>query len=335
MKFISIITLVLIYIITPSTHILGQTTDNRYQLTVAQDGSGDCKTIQEAINKVRDHAERRVVIHIKAGTYNEKVVIPAFKRNITLQGEGAEQTIITHNDHTGKPFRGIDATGDPNYSTYTSYTLLIAASDCRLEDLTVQNTAGRVGQAVALHTEGDRIAIFRCQILGNQDTLYLARGGSRVYVEKSFIAGTTDFIFGAATAYFLDCTIQSLSNSYITAASTQKEDPYGFVFKGCSLVAKDVQVDKVFLGRPWRPHAKTVFIDTKMGNHITAEGWHAWPGDKNFPHKEQTAFYAEYGSKISGMDANEGRVAWAKKLRKEDLAHYTAEKVLAGWRPEK
>lgn len=309
-----------------------QTTDNRYELTVAKDGSGDCTSIQQAINMVRDHAERRVTIHIKAGIYHEKVVIPSFKRNITLQGDGAQKTVITNSDHTGKPYHGIDITGDPNYSTYTSYTLLIAASDCSLVDLTVQNASGRVGQGVALHTEGDRITLFRCRILGNQDTLYLARGGSRVYLEECFINGTTDFIFGAATAYFLDCTIQSLSNSYITAASTPKEEPYGFVFKGCSLVAKDAQLDKVFLGRPWRPYAKTVFIDTKMGAHITSEGWHAWPGDKNFPDKEKTAFYAEYNSNIAEKGSTSDRVSWAEKLRKEDLEDYTPTMVLRGWK---
>lgn len=334
MKFLTCLTLALYFLINSTHQAIAQTTDNRYELTVALDGSGDCTSIQEAINKVRDHAERRVVIHIKAGTYNEKVVIPSFKRNITLRGDGAERTVITNNDHTGKPFRGIDVTGDPNYSTYTSYTLLVAASDCTLEDLTVQNSSGRVGQGVALHTEGDRIAIRRCRILGNQDTLYLARGGSRVYLEKCFINGTTDFIFGAATAYFFDCEIQSLANSYITAASTQEEESYGFVFKNCSLLAKDDQVDRVYLGRPWRPHAKTVFIDTKMGKHITAEGWHAWPGDKNFPNKERTALYAEYGSILTDNGNTNDRVMWATKLRKEDLSEYTLQKVLRGWMPE-
>ncbi|MGO1244225.1 MAG: pectinesterase family protein [Sphingobacterium sp.] len=333
MKSISLLLLVVCAVVGPHRMALAQTIDNRYELTVAKDGSGDFTNIQQAINMVRDHAERRVTIHIKAGTYHEKVVIPSFKRNITLQGDGAQKTIITNSDHTGKPYRGIDLTGDPNYSTYTSYTLLVAASDCSLEDLTVQNASGRVGQGVALHTEGDRITLFRCRILGNQDTLYLARGGSRVYLEDCFINGTTDFIFGAATAYFLDCTIQSLSNSYITAASTPKEESYGFVFKDCSLVAKDPQLDKVFLGRPWRPYAKTVFIETQMGPHITGEGWHAWPGDKNFPDKEKTAFYAEYGSHVAGGGSTSSRVRWAKKLTEEDLEEYTLTQVLRGWTP--
>ena len=309
-----------------------QTVDNRYELLVAQDGSGDYKTIQEAINQVRDHAEKRVVIHIKAGTYAEKVVIPAFKRNITLQGEGVGKTIIQNGDYTGKAFRGIDVTGNPDYSTYTSYTLLVNANDCTLEGLTIENTAGRVGQAVALHTAGDRIVVRNCAILGNQDTLYLATAGTRNFFDNCTIAGTTDFIFGAATAYFLHCQIESLSNSYITAASTIKEEPYGFVFESCQLTAQE-GATKVFLGRPWRPYAKTVFLNTEMGTHIVPEGWHAWPGDKNFPNKEETAFYAEGGSTGPGAKDLSKRVSWAHQLKKAELKKYGIAQVLRGWNP--
>lgn len=310
-----------------------QTTDNRFELQVALDGSGDFRSIQEAINHVRDHAEKRVVIRIKAGTYNEKVVVPSFKRNITLKGEGAEKTILSFDDYSGKPFRGIDVTGNPKYSTYTSYTVFIAANDCALEDLTVANTAGPVGQAVALHTEGDRIAVRNCHILGHQDTLYLAKAGTRNYFENCLINGTTDFIFGAATAYFFNCTIESLRNSYITAASTTAEDAYGFVFESCFLTAKDKQVNKVYLGRPWRPYAKTVFLRSEMGAHITPEGWNPWPGDKNFPNKEETAFYGEYGSYGDGAKDLSQRVTWSRQLKKSELKNFTRDKVLNGWNP--
>lgn len=312
---------------------MGQTTDNRFELVVAQDGSGDFVSIQEAVNQVRDHAEKRVVIHIKAGTYREKVVIPSFKRNVTLKGEGATKTIIEFDDYSGKPFRGIDVTGNDKFSTYTSYTMLIAAHDCALEDLTVANTAGRVGQAVALHTEGDRIVVRNCHIIGNQDTLYLAKAGTRNFLENCVISGTTDFIFGAATAYFLHCRIESLSNSYITAASTTEYDPYGFVFESCVLTAKDNTVDKVYLGRPWRPYAKTVFLHTEMGEHIVAEGWHPWPGDKNFPNKEKTAFYAEYGSRGPGAKELAQRVPWSHQLKRSSLKKYQVDQVLNGWKP--
>jgi pectinesterase len=316
-----------------SLFLTAQTTDNLFELTVAQDGSGNFKTIQEAINKVRDHAEMRVTINIKPGIYNEKVVIPAFKRNITLKGLDREKTIISYNDYSGKPFRGIDVTGDTKFSTYTSYTLFIQGNDCSLENLTVENTAGKVGQAVALHTEGDRVVVKNCSILGNQDTLYLAKGGTRNYFENCFINGTTDFIFGAATAYFYNCTIESLTNSYITAASTTQQDAYGFVFVDCKLIAKDETVNKVFLGRPWRPYAQTVFINTEMGIHILPEGWNPWKGDKNFPDKEKTVFYAEYGSRGAGALDLSQRAPWSHQLKKYDLKKYDLSKVFNGWNP--
>ena len=317
-----------------SLFLIAQTIDNRFELTVAQNGTGDFKTIQEAINKVRDHAEFRVVITIKPGVYNEKVVIPSFKRNITLKGIDKEKTVISYNDYSGKPFRGIDVTGDAKFSTYTSYTLLIQGNDCTVENLIVENTAGKVGQAVALHTEGDRVAVKNCSILGNQDTLYLAKGGTRNYFENCYINGTTDFIFGAATAYFYTCTIESLTNSYVTAASTTQQDGYGFVFVDCKLIAKDDSVNKVFLGRPWRPYAKTVFINTAMGSHIVPEGWDAWKGDKNFPDKEKTVFYAESGSKGAGGKDISKRVSWSYQLTKFDLKEYDLLKILNGWNPK-
>lgn len=315
--------------------VSAQTMENRFELTVAQDGSGDFKTIQEAVNNVRDHAEIHVTILVKPGVYNEKVVIPFFKRNISLRGLDKEKTIISFNDYSGKPFRGIDVTGNTKFSTYTSYTVLIQANDCSIENLTIENTSGRVGQAVALHTECDRLVVKNCSILGNQDTLYLAKSGTRNYFENCYINGTTDFIFGAATAYFYNCTIESLSNSYITAASTIRFEKYGFVFVNCALTAKDNTVTKVFLGRPWRPYAQTVFINTTMGAHIVDQGWDPWKGDKNFPDKEKTVFYAEYGSKGAAAKNSAKRVSWAHQLKKFQLKKYDLVKVLNGWNPKK
>uniref|UniRef100_A0AAU6WJH3 Pectinesterase n=1 Tax=Chryseobacterium endophyticum TaxID=1854762 RepID=A0AAU6WJH3_9FLAO len=124
------------------------------------------------------------------------------------------------------------------------------------------------------------------KILGCQDTLYAATNHSRQYFENCYIEGTTDFIFGQATAVFRNCTINSLADSYITAAATEADRTYGFVFLDCQLTAKE-GITKVYLGRPWRPYAKTVFIDTTMGKHILPEGWNPWKGDKMFPDKEK------------------------------------------------
>ncbi|MFT2010882.1 pectinesterase family protein [Pontibacter sp. 13R65] len=297
---------------------------------VAQDGSGDFKTIQEAINAVRDLSQQQVTIHIANGVYAEKLVIPTWKTKVYLLGESAEGTIITNSDHTGKDFPGKDPSGKDKFGTFTSYTLLVQGHDFKAENLTIQNASGRVGQGVALHVEGDRAVLKNCRLLGNQDTIYAATENSRQYYQDCFIEGTTDFIFGEATAVFQNCTIKSLSNSYITAASTTPRQAYGFVFLNCKLIA-DPEATKVFLGRPWRPYAKTVFINTDMASHIRPEGWDNWRN----PDNEKTSFYAEYNSKGPGAAPNE-RVAWSKQLSKKQAKQYTLENIFAGkagWNP--
>jgi pectinesterase len=301
-----------------------------FNYTVAQDGSGDFKTIQEAVNKVRDHSQQKTTILIKNGIYHEKLVIPSWKKNISLVGESKENTIITNDDYSGKDFPNHDFTGNAKYSTYTSYTVLMQGNDCSAENLTIRNTAGRVGQAVALMIEADRCAVKNCVILGNQDTLYLAKDG-RNYFQDCYIEGTTDFIFGEATVVFEKCTIKSLQNSYITAASTTKEQAYGFVFFNCKLIAAD-GIDKVYLGRPWRPFAKTVFIKTEMNAQIKPEGWDPWKGDAMFPDKEKTVYYAEYQNSGSGSTIS-GRVKWAHQLKSAEAKKYTLKNIFRDWNP--
>ncbi|CAM3839088.1 pectinesterase family protein [Mucilaginibacter galii] len=328
-----IIILLLLCIITWGAR--GQNVALRPSLTVAQDGSGNYKTIQEAVNAVRDLGQQQVIIHIKKGIYHEKLVIPSWKTKISLVGESTDNTIVTNNDYSGKAVPGgKDAFGKEKMSTYTSYTVLVQGNDFHAENLTIANTAGRVGQAVALHVEADRCTFINCRLLGNQDTLYLAKGNSRQYYEDCYIEGTTDFIFGEATVVFERCTIKSLTNSYITAAATTPRQAFGFVFFDCKLIA-DTSVTKEFLGRPWRPHAKTVFINTEMGAHIVPEGWNPWKGDVMFPDKEKTTFYAEYGNKGAGSITSK-RVVWSKQLTKNEVKQYTLKNILLGadgWQP--
>jgi len=298
-------------------------------LTVAQDGSGDYINIQDAINAVRDLGPRQVTIHIKKGIYHEKVVIPSWKTGISLVGENADSTVIVNDDYSGKPVAcGKDAYGRTQMSTYTSYTLLIQGDDCNVKNLTIINRAGRVGQAVALNVEGDRCIVINCRLIGNQDTVYLAKGTSRQYYKDCYIEGTTDFIFGEATAVFDHCTIKSLVNSYITAAATTKRQAYGFVFLNCKLIA-DTGANKVYLGRPWRSYAKTVYINTEMGSHILPQGWDPWIGDTMFPDKEHTAYYAEYNSTGAGNNAK-SRVPWSKQLTATEAKAYTLKNILGG-----
>jgi len=203
--------------------------DKPYTIVVAADGTGAFTSIQAAVNSIRDFTPLAPVkIFIKKGVYREKLVIPTWKTGIHLIGESRDSTIITNADFSGKPFPGKDWMGKDKFNTFTSYTVLLAGDDCRLENLTIENAAGQVGQAVALHVEGDRCIVSNCRLLGNQDTLYAGRAGSRQYFTGSYIEGTTDFIFGASTVLFNNCTIHSKKDSYITAASTTSRQPYGF-----------------------------------------------------------------------------------------------------------
>ena len=304
-------------------------------ITVSKDGTGNYKTIQEAVNAVRDLGEKEVKIFVKNGTYKEKLIIPSWKIKIAIIGENTDQTTITFDDYSGKPNpTGKDAFGNAKFSTYTSYTVLVQGNDITLENLTIVNSAGRVGQAVALHVEGDRFVAKNCKFLGNQDTLYAAIENSRQYYQNCYIEGTTDFIFGKASVVFEQCTIKSLTDSYVTAASTSANQQFGFIFIHCKLIA-DSAVTKAYLGRPWRPYAKTAFLYCDLGKHILPVGWNPWKGDLMFPDKEKTVFYAEY--KNMGVGASpKNRLTWTKQLTDKEAKNYTIKNILGGtdhWNP--
>ena len=290
-------------------------------ITVAKDGSGNFTTVQNAINSIRDLGPAEAFIKIKSGIYNEKIVIPSSKHLITIEGEDKENTIITNDDFSGK----LNPLTNEKLNTFNSYTFLVVGDNIKVSNLTIKNSSCNQGQAVALHVEGDRFVMKNSKILGCQDTLYAATDHSRQYYENCYIEGTTDFIFGQATVVFKSCEIKSLANSYITAAATSKENQFGFVFIDCHLTAKE-DITKVYLGRPWRPFAKTVFINTTMESHILPEGWNPWKGDKMFPEKEKTAFYAEFGSKGNGSNPDK-RVEWSHQLSKKELKNYSIENI--------
>lgn len=299
-------------------------------ITVDKNGTGDFTQIQEAINSTRDLGPGFVEIHIKKGVYNEKLKIPTWKHKLRFIGENREETIITNNDFSGKK----DSITGEILSTFTSYTLLVSGDEIEIENLTIKNSSCGEGQAVALHVEGDKFIIKNADILGCQDTIYAATGSSRQYYKNCYIEGTTDFIFGQATVVFQECTIKSLKNSYITAAATTSNQEYGFVFFNCKLIADD-GVNEVYLGRPWRPYAQTVFINSELGEHIIPEGWNPWHGDKMFPDKQETTFYAEYNNSGPGA-ATTNRVKWSKQLSKKEAKAYSVEAVLSGcdkWNP--
>ena len=294
-----------------------------YDFVVAKDGSGDFFTVQEAINAVPDfRKEGRTTIYIRKGVYKEKLIIPASKINVSLIG--AEGAVISGDDYASKPNRFGE-----NMSTSGSSSCYIYAPDLICENLTFENTAGRVGQAVACFVAGDRVIFRNCRFLGNQDTLYSFGKHCRQYFEDCYIEGTVDFIFGSSTAVFNRCIVHSLSKGYLTAPSTPQDEAYGYVFIDCRLTAAD-GVEKVYLARPWRPYAKSVFIHCEMGGHILPVGWHNW----NKKDAEKTIFFAEYENTGAGAATKKERAKFGHQLK--NLKGYSIEEILAGedgWNP--
>ena len=289
------------------------------ELVVAQDGTGDYTTIAEALEAVRAFMDFDVKIYIKKGIYKEKLVVPSWVQHIELIGEDVQNTIITHADHANMNHMG----------TFRTYTVKVEGNYITFRNITIENNAPRLGQAVALHTEGDCLRFFNCRFLGNQDTVYTGVEGTRLYFENCYIEGTTDFIFGPSTAWFEGCTIHSKANSYITAASTPKDIEYGYIFNKCKLTAT-AGVDKVYLGRPWRPYAYTIFMNCELGKHIVGAGWDNWRDAKN----EKTARYAEYHNSGEGAKAD-NRVKWAKQLSDKEAEKITTVNcynLSKGWR---
>jgi pectinesterase len=247
----------------------------KYIFTVAKDGTGDYKYIQDAIDAMRVYPLAPITLYIKNGVYTEKIELPANNTDVTFIGESVEKTIISFSDYSG---RG-------KHTTFTSYTAKISGNRFMAQNITFANTAGTVGQALALYVDADKAVFKNCRFLGNQDTIFAAGENARQLFQDCYIEGTTDFIFGPSTAVFQNCTIRAKSNSYITAASTTPGKKFGYVFLDCKIIA-DSGVTKLFLGRPWRAYARTVFLRCELPKQIAPEGWNNWGNPQN----ESTTF---------------------------------------------
>ena len=298
------------------SHIVAKSYDNPDTIVVARDGTGEFRTVSEALEVCRAFMDYHKVIYIKKGTYKEKVIIPQWLQNIELCGEDRDATIITYDDHANVVY---PPTGK-GMTTFRTYTLKVEANDITLRNLTIENNAARLGQAVALHTEGDRLLFVNCRFLGNQDTVYTGMPRTRMLFHDCYIEGTTDFIFGSSTAWFEHCTIYCKVNSYITAASTPQDVAYGYIFSNCTVTAAD-SVTSLYLGRPWRDYGYTLFMNCELPGVICPEGWHHWE-----QHREQTARYFEYNNRGEGANpAN--RVGWSRQLTKKEAQQITLDRV--------
>ncbi|WP_188540772.1 pectinesterase family protein [Paenibacillus segetis] len=314
-------------------------------MVVGKESFCDFHTIQAAIDSLeQQYLTEPEVIYILAGVYPEEVRI--YRSHLTIIGIGHVEIVMNRyakeRDETGR-----------SIETFATPTLFLGGSHLMLDNLVIVNSAGQgadIGQAVAVYGHCDE-AIFRnCTLRGHQDTLFtgplppaprerLEFGGIplrehhahyRQLYQNCYIEGTIDFIFGGATAYFEDCEIRSLrhyenQSGYITAASTPEGQTYGYVFKRCFLTAEQNDISPVFLGRPWREYAKTVFVDCKMGTHIHPLGWDNWNNSAN----EQTVCYQEY-YRVKDIGAmTQQRVPWADCLETLD-GTYCKELVFAG-----
>lgn len=293
------------------------------KITVAQDASGNYKTVQQAINSIKDSNSAEIIIYIRNGIYKEKLRLPASKMNVHFIGESVEKTILTYDDYASKK----DSAGK-DIGTSGSASFFIFGAGFIAENITFENSSGPVGQAVAVRVTGDKATFINCRFLGFQDTLY-THGEGRQYYYKCYIEGTVDFIFGASTALFEDCTIYGKRGGYYTAASTPEKNKFGYVFKNCRITG-DAPAGSYYLGRPWKPFAKTVFINCNLGKQVKPEGWHNWSKAEN----EKTAYYAEHNNYGEGASAS-GRVSWSHQLTAEEAKEYTTANILSDWNPIK
>lgn len=312
-------------------------------LTVSKSLPADFSSIQSAINSIQNQTEPET-IYIKNGVYEERIEIT--RPNLTFIGENSEQTILS----MGYGGNDIMKNGERR-GTFRSYTCLVDADNITMENLTIQNSAGCgeiAGQAIALYADGDHLTFKNCRLLGHQDTLftgplppkeiqpggfigpkqYAPRRNGRQLYENCFIQGDIDFIFGSATAFFDHCEIFSNNcnkdvNGYVTAPSTKEGQKFGYVFSECRFTS-DCPGNTVYLGRPWRNFAQSVFLNCNFGAHIKKEGFHDW----NKADSHETTFFATYACYGEGIK-NASYPSWVHPLTDSEASSYTRENVLS------
>ncbi|SHM61057.1 pectinesterase [Chitinophaga jiangningensis] len=284
-------------------------------ITVAQDGSGNYTTIQQAFNAVPDNSSNRTVIYIKNGTYKEVLTLASSKKNVTIVGESVNGVKLTYDNYASK----INPATGAAYGTSGSSSTFIRAEGFYAVNITFENSSGPVGQALAIYIAGDKAVFNNCRFLGRQDTYY--GGNCRQYLKNCYLEGTTDFIFGPSTAVFESCKLYSYGGSAITAASTESYVPYGFVFLKCNI--SGAAGAKTDLGRPWRPYAAVAYLNTAMTSVINTAGWNNWGNAAN----ESTARYGEYRNNGDGSNID-GRPAWIHRITTAEAAGYTVLNVL-------
>ncbi|XP_030471059.2 pectinesterase 2-like [Syzygium oleosum] len=277
---------------------------SKANIVVAQDGSGDYKTISEAINVASKRSgTARYTIYIKTGTYNENVEVGSKLENIMFVGDGIGKTIVTGSKSVGG-----------GSTTFNSATVAVVGDGFIAQDITFRNTAGAANhQAVALRSGSDLSVFYRCGFEGYQDTLYVH--SERQFYRECDIYGTVDFIFGNAAVVFQNCNIYARNppNKVNTVTAQGRTDPNqntGISIHNCKVTAasdlKSVQSSvKTYLGRPWQEYSRTIFMMTYLDSLINSAGWMEWDGDFAL----DTLYYGEYMNTGPGS-STANRVTW-------------------------
>ncbi|KAG6385878.1 hypothetical protein SASPL_154761 [Salvia splendens] len=303
-------------------------------VVVCKGGGGcDYDTVQKAVDRAASGSDKRFVIRIKAGVYEETVLVGLDKRNVVFLGDGMGKTVIT----------GSKNAGQPGMSTYRSFTVGVLGDGFMASNITFQNTAGpETHQAVAFRSDSDRSIIENCEFLGNQDTLYAH--SMRQYYKSCRIQGNVDFIFGNAAAFFEDCHIlvaprqqnpeKGERNAVTAHGRTDPAQSTGFIFQNCvvngteaymALFRHNPKVHINFLGRPWKAYSRTVFVSCDLEAIVTSDGWMPWDGDFAL----ETLYYGEYKNAGAGSDTS-GRVRWSSRIPAEHVASYSAGNFIQG-----
>ena len=321
-----------------------------YDAVVAADGSGDYRGVQEAVDALPEKPERDYTLLIRRGVYRERVVID--RPRIRLRGEDAASCVLTWDACAKDP----DAAGKEK-GTFLSFSVLTAAPDITLENLTIRNDAGEgtaVGQAVALYAAGDRGRFLRCRLIAHQDTLFCGpvmekvlreiaprravaecvpsvgdcpETRSRLYFEECLIQGDVDFIFGPYRAFFEGCELRmNARGGWYTAANTPENQPWGFVFRRCHLTGA-CGPRMAYLGRPWRAFARTVYLNCRMEDCVSPVGFVDWDEFRTV-----TDRLGEGGT--TGPGANPGsRHPRARIWTPEEAEALRVSEALNGWDP--
>ncbi len=312
-------------------------------LVVAADGSGQFKTVQEAVDSAPDGNVR---INIKPGEYRALISVTTNGVELYGMGKKPEDTVLVYDNSAGTP--GPDGR---QLGTGRSGTVMVTGDDFHAENLTIANDfekrherSNQGSQAVALHITGDREFFRKVRFLGFQDTLYAdsklchAPGSgpcqaARQYYADCYIEGHVDFIFGDAKAVFDHCEIHTLAHvmDTLTAQSRLRpEEDSGYVFRDCT-VTGDPGSQDILLGRPWRAYSTVIFLNTDFKAPLDPAGWKEWNGAL------ATSDYAEYNSHGMAGDVTK-RIAPSKQLTAAEAAKYATKTWLAGtdgWDPEK